>query len=85
MNEAIFVIECIIENVNIAIMITSNCQCAACNICFAWSRAHPAAKTNWLIITCSLNESIITINSIQPKLTNLHNEIMNCYYGENNK
>lgn len=37
---------------------TSNCQCAACSNCFAWSWAQPAASTNWLIITCSLNESI---------------------------
>lgn len=40
---------------------TSNCQCADCSNCFAWSLAHPAANTNWLIITCSFNESILRI------------------------
>lgn len=34
---------------------TSNCQWAACSNCFACSRAHPAANTNWFIMTCSLN------------------------------
>ncbi|CAB0004769.1 unnamed protein product [Nesidiocoris tenuis] len=38
--------------------LTSNCQCAACSSCFACSRAQPAARTNWLIITCSLSESM---------------------------
>lgn len=40
---------------------TSNCQCAACNNCLAWSWAHPAATTNWLIIICSRNESIFDV------------------------
>lgn len=41
---------------------TSNCQWAACSNCLAWSRAHPAANTNWLIITCSRNESIADVS-----------------------
>lgn len=36
-------------------LFTSNCQWAACSSCLACSLAHPAANTNWLIITCSLN------------------------------
>jgi len=37
----------------------SNCQWAACSNCFAWSCAHPAATTNWFIITCSRKESMV--------------------------
>ena len=37
---------------------TSNCQCAACKSCFAWSAAQPAARTNWLIITWCLSSSM---------------------------
>ncbi len=40
--------------------VTSNCQCAACRSCFAWSAAQPAVKTNWLIITWCLSSSIFT-------------------------
>lgn len=43
---------------------TSNCQCADCRSCLAWSRAHPAASTNWLIITCSFKVSIFGPNSL---------------------
>lgn len=38
----------------------SNCQCAACKSCLAWSLAHPAAITNWFIMACSFNASIST-------------------------
>lgn len=56
-------------------LITSNCQCADCKICLACSRAHPAANTNWLIITCSLNgvESMVFF----PPLYNIHNNNKN--------
>lgn len=37
---------------------TSNCQCAACKSCFAWSAAQPAVRTNWLIMTWCLSSSI---------------------------
>jgi hypothetical protein len=37
---------------------TSNCQCAACRSCFAWSAAHPAVRTNWFIITWCFRSSI---------------------------
>lgn len=40
---------------------TSNCQCAACKSCFAWSAAHPAVKTNWFIITWCLSSSIFAV------------------------
>lgn len=38
--------------------VTSNCQCAACKSCFAWSAAQPAVRTNWLIMTWCLSSSI---------------------------
>lgn len=38
--------------------LTSNCQCAACSSCLAWSAAQPAASTNWLIITWCLSSSM---------------------------
>ncbi len=57
----------------LSIALTSNCQCAACKSCFAWSAAHPAVKTNWFIITWCLSSSIFagvcfraTNNSILP-------------------
>jgi hypothetical protein len=37
----------------------SNCQWVDWRSCMAWSRAQPAANTNWLIITCSRSESIV--------------------------
>lgn len=40
--------------------LTSNCQWAACSSCFAWSAAHPAVKTNWLIMTWCLSSSMFT-------------------------
>lgn len=53
--------------------LTSNCQCAACKSCFAWSAAHPAVRTNWFIITWCLSSSIsagvcfrATSNSVSP-------------------
>lgn len=46
---------------------TSNCQCAACKSCFAWSLAQPAAITNWFIIACSFNVSILTKNNDNNK------------------
>lgn len=55
---------------------TSNCQCAACNNCLACSRAHPAAKTNWFIITCSLRAVSIVVNTKlsleNTRITNAH-------------
>lgn len=42
----------------IIIFFTSNCQCAACKSCFAWSAAQPAVRTNWLIMTWCLSSSI---------------------------
>lgn len=38
---------------------TSNCQCAAWRSCRAWSLAQPATITNWFIIACSFNLSIL--------------------------
>lgn len=44
----------------------SNCQWADCSSCFACSLAQPAAKTNWLIMTCSLSAvSISYFSSIR--------------------
>lgn len=41
-----------------ALNAVSNCQCAACKSCFAWSAAHPAVRTNWFIITWCFRSSI---------------------------
>ena len=42
-----------------------NCQLDWANKAAAWSLEQPAAKTNWLIITCSLNAEF-SIMSISP-------------------
>jgi len=38
---------------------TSNCQLFSARSCLACSGRHPAAKTNWLIITCCRTGSIL--------------------------
>lgn len=43
-----------------ALRAVSNCQCAACSSCLAWSAAQPAASTNWLIITWCRSSSMFT-------------------------
>ena len=43
----------------LATFLTSNCHFAACSNCFACSAWHPAANTNWLIITCCLRLSMM--------------------------
>ena len=45
-------------------VLTSNCHFAACSNCFACSAWHPAANTNWLIITCCLRLSMIGLISV---------------------
>lgn len=49
---------CGLRNILCASPFTSNCQCAACKSCFAWSAAQPAVRTNWFIMTWCLSSSI---------------------------